>query len=280
MAAFIAYYRVSTDRQGASGLGLEAQRAAVKAFIGRSDKLIAEYKEVESGKRHDNRPQLLAALAECKKRKATLVIAKLDRLSRNVKFISTLMDGDVDLVCCDMPQATRLTLHIMAAMAEHEREMISTRTKAALAAAKKRGVRLGNPAPALARKVARTRSSAYRPPVDVMALLKDWRGQGNGFHACAAKLNALGIKALEPKLGTAAACATSWIVFPADDSRNIIAASSPDSVSLSNSARASASTAGQFLRKASLTSIHCSRFQASLHSGSTLPRSIPSRSCE
>lgn len=194
MATFIAYYRVSTDKQGASGLGMEAQRAAVKAFIGRSDKLLAEYKEIESGKQHDNRPQLLAALTECKKRKATLVIAKLDRLSRNVKFISTLMDGDVDLVCCDMPQATRLTLHIMAAMAEHEREMISTRTKAALAAAKKRGVRLGNPRLHLARKVARKARHAYRPPVEVIALLKEWRKQGTGYHACAAKLNALGVK--------------------------------------------------------------------------------------
>ncbi len=192
---FVAYYRVSTDKQGTSGLGLEAQRAAVNGFIGPSDKLITEYKEVESGKRHDNRPQLLAALAECRKRKATLVIAKLDRLSRNVKFISTLMDGDVDLVCCDMPQATRLTLHIMAAMAEHEREMISTRTKAALAAAKARGVKLGNPRLAKARKIARTSHFTYRPPADVMNLLKDWRRQGASYHSCAAKLNALGIKA-------------------------------------------------------------------------------------
>jgi DNA invertase Pin-like site-specific DNA recombinase len=140
---FIAYYRVSTDRQGRSGLGLEAQRAAVVRYLsGIGGILLAEHTEVETGRRND-RPELQKALAACRKHKARLVIAKLDRLSRNVAFIAALMDAGVEFVACDNPHATRLTLHILAAVAEHEREMISARTKAALQAAKARGVRLG-----------------------------------------------------------------------------------------------------------------------------------------
>jgi DNA invertase Pin-like site-specific DNA recombinase len=141
----VSYLRVSTARQGASGLGLEAQRAAVQGFAGAGGHtIVAELLEVESGTKAD-RPQLAAALATCRLHRATLVIAKLDRLARNVAFIANLMDGGVDFVACDMPHANRLTLHLLAAIAEHEREMISQRTKAALAAAKARGVGLGNP---------------------------------------------------------------------------------------------------------------------------------------
>src|ERR1035438_5008965 len=100
MLQFISYYRVSTDRQGASGLGLDAQRAAVLAHVG-GGQLVAEYTEVESGRKHTNRPQLLSALVECRKRRATLVIAKLDRLGRNVAFIAALMDSQTDFVACD-----------------------------------------------------------------------------------------------------------------------------------------------------------------------------------
>lgn len=143
--SFVTYLRVSTVRQGQSGLGLEAQRAAVQAHAAAAGHIIvAEYVEVESGKRAD-RPQLAAALATCRLHKGTLVIAKLDRLARNVHFISGLMESGVDFVACDMPHANRLTLHLMAAMAEHEAAAISERTKVALAAAKARGVRLGNP---------------------------------------------------------------------------------------------------------------------------------------
>ena len=143
--AFVAYYRVSTDKQGASGLGLEAQRSAVLDFInGGAANLIAEFTEIESGKRND-RPQLAEALKLCRKERAKLVIAKLDRLARNVSFISNLMESGVDFVAVDMPDANRLTVHILAAGAEHEREMISQRTKAALQAAKARGRKLGNP---------------------------------------------------------------------------------------------------------------------------------------
>lgn len=140
---YVSYFRVSTDKQGRSGLGLEAQQEAVRQYlIGRPAAVIAEFTEVESGTKND-RPQLALALDTCRRHKATLVIAKLDRLARNVAFIANLMDASTDFVACDMPHASRLVLHVMAAFAEHEREMISERTKAALAAAKARGVKLG-----------------------------------------------------------------------------------------------------------------------------------------
>ncbi len=141
---FFSYLRVSTDRQGEHGYGIEAQRKAVTDYLNGGDwELLGEFVEVESGKRNA-RPELAKALAACKRHKAKLVIAKLDRLARNVAFIANLMDGKIDFVCCDMPQANRLTIHVLAAVAEHEREMISARTKAGLAAAKAKGVELGN----------------------------------------------------------------------------------------------------------------------------------------
>lgn len=147
---FVSYVRVSTERQGKSGLGLDAQRAAVNIYVaGQRGQLIQEFREIESGKK-DERPQLAAALAARRKHKAALVIAKLDGLARRVSSISSLMDGDVDFVACDFPQANRLTLHILAAVAEHEREMISQRTRSALQAARWRGVKLGNPTNAAA----------------------------------------------------------------------------------------------------------------------------------
>lgn len=139
---YVAYYRVSTAKQGTSGLGLAAQETAVRTFI--AGEPIAAFTEVESGKR-DDRPQLAAALAHAKRHKATLVIAKLDRLARDVHFISGLLKSGVEIRACDIPTANRMVLHIMAAVAEGEREMISERTRAALAAAKARGVRLGTP---------------------------------------------------------------------------------------------------------------------------------------
>jgi DNA invertase Pin-like site-specific DNA recombinase len=146
---FVAYFRVSTDRQGKSGLGLDAQRQAVMSYLdGGRWTLVAEFTEVESGKRDDNRPQLAAAIAACKRQKARLVIAKLDRLSRNLAFIAALMESGVEFVAVDNPHMNKLTIHILAAVAEHEREMISERTKAALQAAKARGKVLGNPQPA------------------------------------------------------------------------------------------------------------------------------------
>lgn len=142
---FIAYYRVSTKRQGLSGLGLDAQRESVVVYMASvRGKLIEEFTEVEHGTRRGNhRPRLAAALAQCRVHGATLIIAKLDRLARNVAFVSNLMESNVEFVACDFPQANRLTVHILASVAEHEAEMISSRTKLALAAAKRRGVILG-----------------------------------------------------------------------------------------------------------------------------------------
>jgi DNA invertase Pin-like site-specific DNA recombinase len=141
MKRYVAYYRVSTKRQGESGLGLEAQREAVARFIGEAE-LIAQHEEVESGGRAD-RPALEAALRDCRVHRATLVIAKLDRLARSVAFISKLQEDGADFVAVDLPHANTFTVQIMAATAEFERKLISERTRAALQAAKMRGVRLG-----------------------------------------------------------------------------------------------------------------------------------------
>ena len=141
----VAYYRVSTAEQGRSGLGLEAQKKAVKDYIWRTGAiLVAEFTEVESGARND-RPQLQAALKRVALSTATLVIAKLDRLSRNAAFLLTLRDAGTEFVAVDMPHATPVTVGIMAVIAEEERRLISERTKAAMKAAKARGVKLGNP---------------------------------------------------------------------------------------------------------------------------------------
>jgi DNA invertase Pin-like site-specific DNA recombinase len=140
---FISYLRVSTARQGISGLGLEAQREAVNRYLdGGKWNLVQEVVEIESGKRND-RPAIAEALRLCRLHKATRIIAKLDRLARNVHFISSLMESGVEFTAVDFPEANRLTVHILAAVAEHEAAMISARTVAALAAAKTRGVQLG-----------------------------------------------------------------------------------------------------------------------------------------
>jgi DNA invertase Pin-like site-specific DNA recombinase len=141
--SFVAYYRVSTAKQGASGLGLEAQQGAVRNYLnGGSWKLVAEVTEVESGKRSD-RPKLDEAMRLCRLHGATLVIAKLDRLSRDAHFLLGLQKAGVEFIAVDNPHANRLTIHILAAVAEDEAKRISDRTKAALAAAKARGVKLG-----------------------------------------------------------------------------------------------------------------------------------------
>lgn len=144
MKSYVAYLRVSTQKQGQSGLGLAAQRAAVATFAP-GGQVVAELVEVESGQQNQ-RPQLAAAMALAKARGATLLIAKLDRLSRNAGFIFTLRDAGVEFVCCDMPDANTLTVGIFAVLAQHERELISQRTKAALTAKKAQGARLGTPA--------------------------------------------------------------------------------------------------------------------------------------
>ena len=143
--AVVIYLRVSTKKQGIDGNGIAAQRQACLDHLnGGNWHLAGEYTEQESGARND-RPELEKALAQCAREGATLVVAKLDRLARNVAFVSRLMESGIDFVAADQPFANKLTIHIMVAMAEHEREMASQRTKAALAVVKKRGVKLGNP---------------------------------------------------------------------------------------------------------------------------------------
>jgi DNA invertase Pin-like site-specific DNA recombinase len=194
---FIAYFRVSTDRQGKSGLGLDAQREAVMNYLnGGRWTLIGEFTEVESGKRSD-RPELEKALAACKRQKAKLVIAKLDRLSRNLAFIAKLIDSGVEFVAVDNPHANKMTLQILAVFAEHEREMISERTKAALAAAKKRGQRLGNPnlAEAAKRGHKALRANARRFAANVRPIIEEIMRAGVTSHnAIAAKLNERNVK--------------------------------------------------------------------------------------
>lgn len=193
---WVSYLRVSTDRQGQSGLGLDAQRAAVLAFLnGGKWTLEAEFVEIESGRR-SNRPQLTAALAACKKHRAKLVVAKLDRLSRNVAFISKLMESGVEFVAADMPHANRLTVHILAAVAEHERETISARTKAALAAAKAHGRVLGGPKLATARTLgsAANKDGADRFAANIVPLIRQIQQSGaTSLRAVAVALAARGI---------------------------------------------------------------------------------------
>lgn len=141
---YISYYRVSTKNQGNSGLGLNSQRTDVNRFLNNGGELIAEFQDIESGK-CNNRPNLLKAIEECKKQSAILLIAKLDRLSRNASFIFTLRDAKIDFLCCDMPNANSVTIGIMAVLAQDERERISHRTKSALAELKMKGVKLGTP---------------------------------------------------------------------------------------------------------------------------------------
>jgi DNA invertase Pin-like site-specific DNA recombinase len=193
------YYRVSTQKQGTSGLGLEAQRAAVRAFVADPAQLGTEYVEIESGKKNQ-RPQLLAAIAEARRVGATLLIAKLDRLSRNAGFIFALRDSGVDFVCCDMPDANTLTVGLFAVIAQHERETISKRTKDALAAKKARGATLGTPANFTAAIIAQGRATMQRNAREHQAnrqaaqLAKLLRANGHTLWQIAAKLNDAGYR--------------------------------------------------------------------------------------
>ena len=195
--AFVAYLRVSTVRQGESGLGLEAQRAAVEAFARHhGGGIVACFVEVETGKQSD-RPELAKALEAARKAKATLLIAKLDRLARNVAFIANLMDAGVEFLACDQPFASRLTLHILAAVAEDEARRISERTKAALQAAKARGRKLGSPIAAKTVANARAARSAYAAKANegTRAIVHDPQVRGvSGLSEIARCLQARGIK--------------------------------------------------------------------------------------
>ncbi len=203
---FIAYYRVSTQRQGVSGLGLDAQRATVEQYLAGSSRTSAgEFIEVETGKGAnalDKRPQLRLALETCRKTGATLLIAKLDRLARNVHFVSGLMESRVKFVACDMPEANDLTIHLMAAFAEYEAKRISERTKEALAAAKARGVVLGATGPANLRRCndqRQQKAEDFRQRI--RPVLEGMVAQGLSRRAIVARLNELGIKT---------ACGSMW----------------------------------------------------------------------
>jgi DNA invertase Pin-like site-specific DNA recombinase len=207
---FISYLRVSTDRQGRSGLGLEAQRQAIENYLdGGKWKLLREFVEVESGKGSE-RPMLKEALETCQRTGAILLIAKLDRLSRNVAFIANLMESGVEFVACDFPTANRLTVHILAAMAEYERGMISKRTIEALKAARARGVSLGNPVNLTTKAAARGRklgSQARKRKADEYAkrfsrIITSYRDAGMSLNAIARRLNEDGERTPRGKTGS------------------------------------------------------------------------------
>jgi DNA invertase Pin-like site-specific DNA recombinase len=202
---FVSYLRVSTDKQGRSGLGLEAQREAVLRYLnGGQWKLVAEYVEVESGKRN-SRPQLQAAISHAKATGAKLVIARLDRLARNLHFVSSLQERGVDFVAADMPDANRLTVHIIAAVAESVGRAISENTRTALAAAKARGVKLGNPNGARALRgkqvgnadaVAKIKANAAQRALDLAGIVSTLRASGlTSVRSIAGALNDQGIPA-------------------------------------------------------------------------------------
>tara|TARA_R110002126_G_scaffold15002_2_gene61981 strand:- start:847 stop:1554 length:708 start_codon:yes stop_codon:yes gene_type:complete len=179
---YVAYYRVSTLRQGQSGLGLEAQQKTVADYLnGGNWKVSEEFVEVESGSGKKHRPQLELAIKACKKNKATLVVAKLDRLYRNVHFVTKLMEDKLDFICCDMPEANKLTIHILAAVAEHEREVISARTKAALAALRARGVELGSPTPKIGSAAGnkKKRDQADQYAANIQPIIADIKATSN-----------------------------------------------------------------------------------------------------
>jgi DNA invertase Pin-like site-specific DNA recombinase len=202
--AVVSYVRVSTEKQGASGLGIEAQQAYVTAYCERTGStLLREFREIESGRNND-RQELAKAITFAKRSKATLVIAKLDRLARNVAFVANLMETRVRFESCDLPGANSMTVHVMAAVAENEAKAISTRTKDALVAAKARGVKLGAHHPSAkplqpearakgqARSARVNREKAIAEYSDVLPIAQDMRVAGDSLGAIAKHLNAEG----------------------------------------------------------------------------------------
>ncbi|MEQ8626748.1 recombinase family protein [Ekhidna sp.] len=196
---FVAYYRVSTQRQGASGLGLHVQKSMVRSFIRDDQKIIKEYTEIESGK-VNSRPQLTAAIDYALQHNATLLIAKLDRLSRNAQFILNLRDSKVPFIAVDMPDANTLTIGLLAIIAQHEREQISERTKRALQAKKQRGYKLGNPdnlsdkARKEAEKIRTKNANDHNANKQATELIRLYKETGLNYTQIANKLNEQGLR--------------------------------------------------------------------------------------
>lgn len=210
---FVCYYRVSTERQGRSGLGLEAQQRAVENYLnGGRWSVVSTFLEVESGK-NDNRPKLQEALAACRVHNATLLIAKLDRLSRDAHFLLGLQKAGVRFVAVDMPHADNFTVGILAMVAQKEREMISQRTKDALAAAKARGVKLGGDRGNLASVSAQGRTASQSARTnkanarakDLASIIKGEMSKGQSLRSIATTLDGMGIKTARGSTWTAAA---------------------------------------------------------------------------
>jgi DNA invertase Pin-like site-specific DNA recombinase len=199
MEKYIAYYRVSTQKQGNSGLGIEAQKSAVNNFLNSDDELIDELTDIESGKKND-RPNLLKAIELCKRHEAILLIAKLDRLSRNATFIFTLKDSQVKFKCTDMPDANSVTIGIMAVLAQDERERTSQRTKDALAELKRQGKKLGTPlnlnlaAREKGLQKRQLNASEDENNKKATALIMALHSQGKTFYKITKELNASGFK--------------------------------------------------------------------------------------
>ena len=199
---YVAYLRVSTQKQGYSGLGLEAQKEIIQKYLSHKNP-IAEYIEIESGRKTDRgRPKLKEALELCRKTGANLIVAKLDRLARNVAFLSQLLESDVDIVFCDFPQANKIVLHILAAISQYEAELVATRTKQALAAKKAQGYTLGNPEhlmdkldEAVAKSVETNKRKAEENPNNkrAAAMLKVLAKEGKTLQEMADYLNEQGV---------------------------------------------------------------------------------------
>lgn len=201
---FVTYYRVSTDKQGRSGLGLEAQRTTVMNYLnGGNWEVVGEYIEIESGKK-DDRPELQKALRDCRLKGARLIVAKLDRLSRDINFITALQKSGGQFTIAEMPDATELTIHIYAAMAQHERKVISSRTKQALAAAKASGKLLGNPCLRRGEKIPGSGLSAKANEIriknadqfanEIVGIIRERGLVGQSLRKIADELNRVGFK--------------------------------------------------------------------------------------
>ena len=219
---YVAYYRVSTQKQGQSGLGLAAQKEIVKNYIAKN-KLLNEYTEIESG-RKKNRTELNKAIAQCKDTKATLIIAKLDRLARNVSFVFALRESGINFVACDLPDFNTLTLGVFASFAQFEAERISQRTKDALAAKKRQGFKLGSPKPMLETVRAKGRQALAQKSKDAMELVykcaKDFRNCNKSLREIAANLNSYGYKTKTGKAFQATSVLNLFKLFETGSVRN------------------------------------------------------------